>query len=232
MMPSSSWVRSTTRLRISVSASKIPSLVLLGQFRRGRYSSIRLVRMSSSIARNSSPSHTWRWSAARDRRRRSGRGGQTPAWSTPAPRLLLPLLPFLPDQKAIAQHDQRRMTMEAMPQPSLVLIPPQQLLRILMKAFDVVPAMHVFDHHLQRGARWEVAPVIALIATCSGLRSFADQEAAAPVALRGLAPGRHGMELGGQPAAAAFAPADGPPAPACSCCQELHRARAALSATP
>src|SRR5262245_2499659 len=84
---------------------------------------------SSSIARNSSP--------------RTPAGGALPGIVggdpaakeyarvvDPAPRLLLPLLQFLPGQKAIAQNDLRRTTLEAMPEPSLILIPPQQLLRI------------------------------------------------------------------------------------------------------
>src|SRR6266496_5612340 len=109
--------------------------------------------------------------------------------------------------------------MEALPQPPLVLIPPQQLLSVLMKAFDWVPAMHVLNHRLQRCRGWEIAPVIAAITIRLRHWSFTDQPPDAPLALAGLAPRPHGVELGHQPAAAAFAPADGAPAPVCPCGQ-------------
>jgi hypothetical protein len=171
----------------------------IGQFRRGRYSSIRLVRMSSSIASTSKASHTCRWICASEQRRRSGRGGKRrtcPPYST---RLRLPLLPFLPDQKTVAQHDQGRMAMEPMPQSSLILIPSQQLFGILMKALDLMPPMRILDQHFQPCRGWEVTPVIAPIAALPRQRSFADQPTDAPVALAGLTPRPHGV-ASGQPA--------------------------------
>jgi hypothetical protein len=59
----------------------------------------------------------------------------------------LSLLPFVPDQKTVAQHHQRSMAMEAMPQPPLILIPAQLILGVLMEPFDVVPPMRVFHQH-------------------------------------------------------------------------------------
>jgi hypothetical protein len=37
------------------------------------------------------------------------------------------------------------MPMETMPEPPLILIPPQQILGLLMKALDMMPTMSVLD---------------------------------------------------------------------------------------
>src|SRR6266540_4546642 len=169
--------------------------------------------MSSSIASTSKASHTCRWICASEQRRRSGRGGKRRTWPPYSTRLRLPLLPFLPDQKTVTQHDQGSMAMETMPQSPLILIPSQQLFGILKKALDLMSPMHVLDQHLQRCRGPEVTPVIAAIAAHPRQRSFANQPADLPLALAILTPRPHGMELGSQPPMTAFAPADGPPAP-------------------
>ena len=84
--------------------------------------------MSHSRATNSRRRSTiWRWTCARERRRRSGRGGKSPTGPT-APDDALPRVPLQPDQEAVAEHDQNGVTMETLPQPTLVLIPAQQAL--------------------------------------------------------------------------------------------------------
>ena len=190
----------------------VSSLLLLCQFRSGWYSSIRLVRMSSVMASSNNASHTCRWMAANERRRRSGRGGKGPTRAPPCRRLLLPRLPLLPHQKAVAQHDQRRVAMEAMPQAALVLIPPQLIFGILVKALDVVPAMRIFHQHLQWRGSGKIAPVVGRIAWGSRQRAFTDQPSPLPLALPVLAPRAQRMKFGCQPAAAPFAPADCAPA--------------------
>jgi hypothetical protein len=54
--------------------------------------------------------------------------------------------------------------MEAMPQAALVLIPPQLIFGILVKALDVVPAMRIFHQHLQWRGSGKIAPVVGRIA--------------------------------------------------------------------
>jgi hypothetical protein len=129
------YLSSVAATGCSLLTSRLP-LILLCQFRSDRYCSIRLVRTNSSVARNSSPAHTWQLIAASEQQRRSSAGGKTPmvahvfGYAADA---------ILPDLKAVAQHDQYRLATETLPQPALVLIPSQQILGILMKAFDRVP---------------------------------------------------------------------------------------------
>src|SRR5262245_26473643 len=120
--------------------------------------------------------------------------------------------------------------METVPQSALILIPPQQLFGVLMKALHAMPAMHILNHHLQRCRGWEVTPVIAAITIRVRHCSFTNQPPNAPLTLAGLAPSAHGVELGEQPTAAAFAPADAPPAPAGPRCQDsIHALQPARS---
>src|SRR5512135_3293036 len=115
--------------------------------------------MSSCNAAVSSRLTTWRWIAANDWRRRSRRGGKDAAWASP-PLHALPFMPFQPDQETVSQHDQGGVTMKAVPQPALVLIPAQQTLRFFMKLFDPVAAVGVLHHGRQWRVEREVAPEI------------------------------------------------------------------------
>src|SRR3974377_1738994 len=108
--------------------------------------------MSSCNAAISNRRTTWRWIAASDWRRRSRRGGKEAAWA-PSPPHAPPFAQFEPDQETVGQHDQRGVTMEAMPQSALILIPAQQTLRFFMKLFDPVRAMGVLHHGHRRRAR-------------------------------------------------------------------------------
>jgi hypothetical protein len=101
--------------------------------------------------------------------------------------------------------------MKPRPQPPLVLVPAQLLLGILVKAFNMMPPMRIFHQHLQPRRAREVAPVVGPLAATAAQRAFTDQPPMLPLALRILTPRPYRVEFGRQPAAAAFAPAEGAP---------------------
>src|SRR5512135_84118 len=114
---------------------------------------------SSRMAAHPSQSTTRRCTSGNGSRRRSGRGGKSPAGSTP-PGCLLPLTPLQPHQEAGGQHHTDRMPMEPRPQPPLILVPAQQTLGLLVISLHPVPPVRVLDHLIQCCVRPEVAPVI------------------------------------------------------------------------
>src|SRR5690606_26917417 len=116
--------------------------------------------MSWSMASRRSQSSRYRWMAARDWRLRSGRGGKSATPHLPAVR---PLLLVGPRQDAVGLHDQDRVAVDAVPPPSLILVPAQQGLGILVKPFDLMPAMGVLHQLSQRRVWWEVASVPARV---------------------------------------------------------------------
>src|SRR4029453_17264164 len=156
-----------------------------------------------------SQSQVRRCTSGRDRRRRSGRGGKRPAWpATPA--LLRPLLHFLPDQETVSQHPPHRVAIEARPQPSLILVPAQETLGLLVILLHPVPPVRV-THHLVQRYRWpQVAPVVAPLAIGT---VFTDQPTGPTlsVALHTVTAHRHERRL--QPALAALAPPHASPRP-------------------
>src|SRR5512143_1849731 len=91
---------------------------------------------------------TWRWMAANDWRRRSRRGGKDAPRAT-SPVHLFAFAQFQPDQETVGQQDQGGVPMEAVPQPTLVLIPAQQALGFFVKLFDPVAAVGVLHHGRQ-----------------------------------------------------------------------------------
>src|SRR5512140_1640654 len=106
-----------------------------------------------------------RCTEASDERRLSRRGGKgTPRASDPA--FALTFSPFLPHQEAKAEHHQDGVAMEAVPQPTLILVPAQLPFRFFVILLDPMPAMGVFDHLLQRGMGPAVAPIVFRIAGC------------------------------------------------------------------
>src|SRR5512141_3255584 len=119
--------------------------------------------MNSCSAAVSKRFTTRRWMAASDWRRRSRRGGKDAARATP-PLHPFAFTPFQPDQETVGQHDQCGVPMEAMPQPTLILIPAQQALGLFMKLFNPVAAMCIFHHGLQRRVEWKVAPEVLPLA--------------------------------------------------------------------
>src|SRR3990172_1847015 len=132
--------------------------------------------MSHSRATNSRRrSTTWRWTCAKDCRRRSGRGGKSPTGPT-ATDDPLPRVPLQPDQEAVAEHDQNSVAMETLPQSALVLIPTQQALGFFMELLDPVAAMGVLHHGRQRRGLREVAPEVIPVTVATG-RTLTDQPA-------------------------------------------------------
>src|SRR5579864_7797663 len=93
-----------------------------------------------------SQSQIRRWISGSGNRRRSGRGGKSPAGTAP-PSLLHPLLVLLPHQEAIGQHHHHRVAVEARPQPPLILVPAQKALGLLVELLHPVSAVRV-THHL------------------------------------------------------------------------------------
>src|SRR5690606_35524430 len=152
------------------------------------------MELRASISRRASrrsQSTTWRWTSGRGTRRRSGRGGKSPAGATTTTPSL-PLLPFPPDQIAVGQHHRHRMPMEPRPQPPLVLVPAQQPLGLLVEPLDPVPPVGVLDHLGQRRPRPEVAPVILPASFLARRLPLADQPAEVPPTVRGHAPAPQG----------------------------------------
>jgi hypothetical protein len=110
-----------------------------------------------------SQSQIRRWISGSDTRRRSGRGGKSPAGTAP-PGLLRALVVLLPDQETVGQQHHHRVAVEPRPQPPLILVPAQQSLGLLVILLYPVPTMRVPPHLLQRGLRPQVAPVVPSLA--------------------------------------------------------------------
>src|SRR2546427_803346 len=100
-----------------------------------------------------------RWTSGRGLRRRSGRGGKCGP-RPPAPFAVLPLAPFQPDQKTVAQHHRDRMPMKAIPAPPLILIPAQFRFGFLMILLHPVAAVGILHQHGQGRVCREVTPEI------------------------------------------------------------------------
>src|SRR6266511_1357942 len=94
-------------------------------------------------------STTCRCTAGSVRRRRSGRGGKSPA-RTPRPAVLLARAPLLPDQEAVAQHHRDRMTMEGGVASALKLVPAEELFCLLVVLLDPVPPVGILHQSGER----------------------------------------------------------------------------------
>jgi hypothetical protein len=119
--------------------------------------------INSRMAAQRSHSLTRRWSCGSGRRRRSGRGGKS--GPRPSAQLAaLPLPPFQPHQKTIAQHHGDGVAMKAIPAPSLILIPAQLGFGFLMILLHPVAAVGILDHPGRRRGGREVTPEILPVA--------------------------------------------------------------------
>src|SRR5438093_13536619 len=103
------------------------------------------------------------------------------------------------------------MAVKARPQPTLILGPAQFLFGLPMKLLDGVPTMGIVDQLLQRGRRWQVAPIVLVFLGLPTRRSLSQHPANTGVALHRDPPGAHGHALLAQPSLAPVPPADGPP---------------------
>src|SRR5262249_4817305 len=113
---------------------------------------------NSRAASNRSQSTMRRWTSGKGSRLRSGRGGKRPTLSA-TPACPLPLPPLLPPQEAVRQHHRDRVPVDPLPQPTLVLVPAQQPLGLLVVLLHPVPPVAVLDQPLQGYPGAEVAPV-------------------------------------------------------------------------
>ena len=96
-------------------------------------------RHSNSLAASRrSQSTIWRCTSGSDTRRRSGRGGKSPPRASRAGSFR-PTLPLAPDQKAVGQHHTHGMPMESLPSPTLILVPTQEPLGLLVKPLHPMP---------------------------------------------------------------------------------------------
>jgi hypothetical protein len=138
--------------------------------------------INSRMAAQRSHSLTRRWTSGRGNRRRSGRGGK----SGPRPSAqwaVLPLPPFQPDQKTVAQHHRDGVPMKPLPAPPLILIPAQLRFRFLMILLHPVTAMGILDHHRQRRVGWEITPEILPVPVLAAPGALPEQPAAVPSAI-------------------------------------------------
>ncbi len=115
--------------------------------------------INARMAAPRSPSRTRRWTSGSGPRRRSGRGGKNGPRPT-VPFALLPLAPFQPDQKTVAQQHRKRVPMNPPPAPPLILIPAQLRFRFLLIVLHPVAARRILDQHGQRRVGGEITPEI------------------------------------------------------------------------
>ncbi len=166
--------------------------------------------INSRMAAQRSHSLTRRCISGRGTRRRSGRGGKSGP-RPPAHLSLLPLTPFQPDQKTIAQHHRDRVSMKAIPAPPLILIPAQFGFRFFMILLHPVATMRILHHHSQRRRGREVAPEIFPLPVLSPCGALPDQPAEVAGAIAIHPPAPHRKKLRPPPALGPLAPGEGLP---------------------
>src|SRR5436305_13959586 len=121
-------------------------------------------RNTSSLAASwRSQSQIRRCTAGRVTRRRSARGGKSPPGSSQAG-LLLPVSVLLPHQEAVGQHHADRVAVEATPSSSLVLVPAQEPLGLLVVLLHPMPPVCVLYHGFQPPPSAELAPIVSPLA--------------------------------------------------------------------
>src|SRR5262249_15378165 len=169
-------------------------------------------RRNSLAPRRRSQSHTCRCIAGSGTRRRSRRGGKSPAGAT-RPGALRALLPLLPDPEAVRQHYRDPVAGEPGPQRSLVLVPAQQPLGLLVELLHPVPPVGIAHQRFQRRPRPQVTPVILAIRRRVPARLFADQPTGPALAVGQDAPAAQGTEAPVPATPAPIAPALSAPPP-------------------
>src|SRR5215212_8784325 len=167
-------------------------------------------RCNSRMASTRNHSTIARCTSGSESRRASRRGGKSGALESAAPPHLASSK-FQPDQKTVGQHDHLRVTMEALPNSTLMLIPSQLHFRFFMILFDPTAPVFVLDHHLKRRAGREIAPVIMMLARRRAARTLADQESHAPIPLAIHAPTAQRAEFCFESLAVTIAPTNHSP---------------------
>src|SRR5919201_2591537 len=166
--------------------------------------------INSPMAAQRTHSLTRRWTSGSGVRRRSGRGGKSGPRSS-AHFALLPLQPFQPDQKTIAQHYGDGVPMKAIPPPSLILIPAQLRFGFLMILLDPVATVGILYHPGQRRRDREIAPEILPVPVLAPSRALPNQPPAMAGASAIHPPAAQREKLGPPPTFGPFAPCNGLP---------------------
>src|SRR5690242_5643476 len=109
-------------------------------------------RTNSLTASRRSQSTIWRCTSGRDIRRRSGRGGKSPP-RAPRAGSFGPALPFSPDQEAVGQHHTDGVPVESLPSPTLILVPAQEPLGLLVEPLHPLPPVGILHQALQTHIR-------------------------------------------------------------------------------
>src|SRR3954447_7601632 len=153
-------------------------------------------RNTNSLAASwRSQSQIRRCTAGRVTRRRSARGGKSPPGPSQAG-LLVPFSVLLPHQETVGQHHADGVAVEATPSSSLVLVPAQESLRLLVVLLHPVPPVCVLHHRFQRHPSAEVAPVVSPLP----IGGILANEPAQPATTRpGLPPAADGDEPAAEP---------------------------------
>src|ERR671935_115409 len=146
----------------------------------------------------------WRWGF--------GRGGKRGA-GAPLPRVMVPLPPLQPDQKAIGQHDGHGMPMKPRPQPPLVLVPAHLALGLFMTRLDRMPPMGHAGQRFEGRVRGQVAPEIFPLLGLPPRGSLPDQPALVVSSITGDAPTAYRDKLLAQPPFGPVPPATRAPLP-------------------
>src|SRR5215831_8386763 len=166
--------------------------------------------INSRRAAQRSHSLTRRWSCGSGTRRWSGRGGKSGPQPS-APLSSLPLPPFQPHQKTIAQHYGDGVAMKTIPAPSLILIPAQLGFSFFMILLDPVATVSILNHRGQRCRGQEITPEILPVPVLvpSGALSEQPADMAATIAIDPPAAQCH--KFGPPPAFGPCAPRNGLP---------------------
>src|SRR5262245_14221724 len=122
--------------------------------------------MSHNTTSWNSHRSTWRWTAGNDGRSPEGgkarRGGGRPP---------------LAGQKAIGEHDQCEMPLQAIPTPALVMVQPALALGVFIKLLNWPATVGQFDQAVQRGVCRQVADVPLVVPAVAWHRALAEQPA-------------------------------------------------------
>jgi hypothetical protein len=163
--------------------------------------------INSRIASYRSHSTMYRWISAIERRRESRRGGKSPASGARA-FSLLPLSPFVPDQKAETEHDRQSLPMKPIPAATLVLIPSQLTFGFFVILLDPVTTVCILDHFGKCCFGREVTPEVLPLALLRTRRTLADQPAGMACSVTIHTPAAQGTELCSQLSTTPLSPSD------------------------
>jgi len=151
---------------------------------------------------------------------RSDRGEKWVAGATAA--FLVAALPQLqPDQEAVGQHDRDGMPMEAPPQSTLVLVPPQLPFGFRMGLRNGILTLGIPGQLLRCGGNWQVTPVVLRLPRLAPHGPLPQQPPDMPLPVIPGAPTLYGNKLLAQPSFGAVVVANRTPLPAGEGLQQL-----------